>query len=238
MKVNIRKRLTSPDKTSLNLEINKNGKRTIESLKLFILNFPKNKFEVQENKKTLELAEHLRAERLLQIQDKQFGTHRQDVSKQNFLDYYKLKTEDRINSAGNYGNWDSAYKHLKKCYGDMWRMEDVTIENCLKFHQYLKDKAVSKSNKPLSQNSRYSYLNKLKACLKLAYKERLISENVSEFIKGFKQGEANREYLTFEEIQKLIETDCMYPVLKNAFLFSCLTGIRWSDIQQIMMRFV
>lgn len=233
MNVKIRKRLTSPEKTSLNLEITRDGKRITESLGLFIYNFPKNKFETQENKKTFELVEHIRAERLIQLQDKQFGTHRQDVSKQNFLVYYKEKTEDRLNSAGNYGNWDSALKHLIKCYGEVLTMDEVTIENCMKFHQYLKDKAVTKGNKPLSQNSRYSYLNKLKACLKLAYKERLISENVSEFIKGFKQGEANREYLTFEEVQKLVETDCMYPVLKNAFLFSCLTGIRWSDIQRM-----
>lgn len=54
MKVIIRKRLTSADKTSLNLEISKEGKRTVESLGLFIYNFPKTKFEIQENKKTLE----------------------------------------------------------------------------------------------------------------------------------------------------------------------------------------
>ena len=45
MNVKIRKRLTSPEKTSLNLEITKDGKRKIESLGLFIYNFPKTKFE-------------------------------------------------------------------------------------------------------------------------------------------------------------------------------------------------
>ena len=24
-----------------------------------------------------------------------------------------------------------------------------------------------------------------------------------------------------------------YPVLKNAFIFSCLTGLRWSDIDKL-----
>jgi integrase len=27
--------------------------------------------------------------------------------------------------------------------------------------------------------------------------------------------------------------ECKYPVMKNAFLFSCLTGLRWSDIQKL-----
>ncbi len=63
MNVKIRKRLTSPEKTSINLVITKDGKRITESLGLFIYNFPKTKFETTENKKTIELAEHLRAER-------------------------------------------------------------------------------------------------------------------------------------------------------------------------------
>lgn len=233
MKVIIRKRLTSKEKTSLNLEFNSEGKRRTESLGLFIYNFPKTKFEIQENKKTLELVEHIRAERLIELQDKQFGTHRQDNSKRNFIKYFEEKTEARSESSGNYGNWDSALKHLKKCYGDILRMEELTVENCNKFYVFLKDKARTKSDKLLSQNSKYSYLNKFKACLKLAYKERLIHENISDFVASFKQGETNREYLSFEEVQKLIETDCMYPILKNAFLFSCLTGIRWSDIQRL-----
>lgn len=233
MNVTIRKRLTSIEKTALYLDVNHNGKRTKESLNLFLYNTPKNKLQQLENKKTNDLAERLRAERLIDLQDGRYGTHRQDNRKDNFLKFFEEKMEDRRESQGNYGNWDAVLKYLKKCFGEVLTMDEVTIENGIKFSNYLKDKARTKSNLPLSQNSKYSYLNKFKACLKLAYKERLINENVSDFIKGFKQGESNREYLTFEEVQKLVETDCQYPILKNAFLFSCLTGIRWSDIQRM-----
>ena len=37
-------------------------------------------------------------------------------------------------------------------------------------------------------------------------------------------------YLTIDEVKKLAETECDYPKIKNAFLFSCLTGLRRSDI--------
>ena len=76
-------------------------------------------------------------------------------------------------------------------------------------------------------------MNKLKACLKEAYRDRLIAENLSDFVRGFKPAESNREYLTFEELESLANTQCMYPVLKAAFIFSCLTGIRWSDIHRL-----
>lgn len=184
-------------------------------------------------KKTMELADRLRSERLIELQDNKHGTHRQDNRKDNFLKFFEEKMEDRRESQGNYGNWDAVLKYLKKCFGEVLTMDEVTIENGMKFRQFLQDKARTKSNLPLSQNSKYSYLNKFRACLKIAYRERLISENVSDFIPGLKQGESNREYLTFEEVQKLVETDCSSPILKNAFLFSCLTGIRWSDIQRL-----
>ena len=37
-------------------------------------------------------------------------------------------------------------------------------------------------------------------------------------------------YLTIDEVKLLAATDCDYPAVKTAFLFSCLTGLRRSDI--------
>ena len=41
-------------------------------------------------------------------------------------------------------------------------------------------------------------------------------------------------YLTVEELKRLAETDCIqYPGVKTTFLFSCLTGLRRSDILKL-----
>ena len=244
MKITLRKRTTGVEKTALYLDILHNGKRSRESLNLFLYNLPKNKLEQIENKKTMDLADRLRSERLIELQDDRYGTNRQENRKDNFLKYFENKTEEKRElqeSKGNYGQWLCTLIHLKKCYGDVLTMEELTSSKALKFQEYLKDKARTKSNQPLAQNSKYSYLNKFKACLKMAYRDKIIDENLSEFIPGFKQAEPNREYLTFEEVQKLAETESPYAILKNAFLFSCLTGIRWSDIQRMTwanLRFV
>jgi integrase len=233
MKVTIRKRKTSQGKSSLYLDFIEYGARKKEALNLFVYNYPKNRTEQFENKKTMELVERLRAEKTIYLQDQQYGTKRIDSSDKNFIDYFQQKTNERFNSSANYGNWYAVLKHFRKCFGDTLRFSELTPESCNQFRLYLDTKARTKGNKPLSQNSKYSYLNKLKACLKLAYREKLLSENLSDFVKGFKQDEPNREYLTFEEVQLLVQTDCMYPILKRAFLFSCLTGIRWSDIHRL-----
>lgn len=40
-------------------------------------------------------------------------------------------------------------------------------------------------------------------------------------------------YLTIDEVRLLARTECHYPSVKRAFLFSCLTGLRRSDIERL-----
>lgn len=41
-------------------------------------------------------------------------------------------------------------------------------------------------------------------------------------------------YLTLEEVRMLAATPCRYPDIKRSFLFSCLTGLRKSDIEKLV----
>ena len=52
-------------------------------------------------------------------------------------------------------------------------------------------------------------------------------------IEGFKAGESERCYLTLDEVKAMAAAHCKYPALKKAFMFSCLTGIRKSDIEKM-----
>jgi integrase len=40
-------------------------------------------------------------------------------------------------------------------------------------------------------------------------------------------------YLTLDEVRSLIETPCYYSNIKNGFLFSCFTGLRFSDVEAL-----
>jgi integrase len=88
--------------------------------------------------------------------------------------------------------------------------------------------------KPLSQNSKVSYFNKLRACINQAFEDRIIPINPLRGVTGFKDEETERTYLTFDEVKRMAKTECKYPVLKRAFLFSCLTGLRKSDIEKMI----
>ena len=98
------------------------------------------------------------------------------------------------------------------------------------------NKAKKKDGKPLSNNSKASYFAKFRACLNEAVKEKIIYGNPAVETGNFKTIESQREYLTLDELRKLAQTECRYDVLKRAFIFSCLTGLRWSDIQNLLWR--
>ena len=85
----------------------------------------------------------------------------------------------------------------------------------------------------MSANTKISYFNKVKAALKQAFRERIIYENPADLVPGFPKAEVKRPFLTHEEVQKLAKTECRIPILKKAFLFACLTGLRYSDIAKL-----
>ena len=90
--------------------------------------------------------------------------------------------------------------------------------------------------KPLSQNSKVSYFNKLRACINQAFEDRIMPHNPIRGVEGFKQAETERCYLTLKEVKAMAAAQCKYPALKNAFMFSCLTGLRKSDIEKLRWR--
>ena len=85
----------------------------------------------------------------------------------------------------------------------------------------------------MSRNSKVSYFNKLRACLNQAVEDGIIARNPSKGIERFISEEGTRMYLTIDELKILAATECEYPQIKRAFLFSCLTGLRRSDVERL-----
>ena len=240
MKITLRERLLPSGKINLSIEYYKgtiqqpNGKRKTvrdyENLKLFLHSEPKNAGERKENKETMALAKQILAIREAEFYQGRFELKNTTKGKRTFLDYFHEKTEEKIDSPKNYGNWTATMIHLKRCISPNTIFDDIDEKFIKRVRTYFDKEARTKSNLPLSLNSKYSYFNKFKACLRAAFDEGYLAINYASKAKSFEQAESQREYLTFSELQELANTECKYEVLKRAFLFSCLTGLRWSDI--------
>ncbi len=243
IKVTLRKKPITKGRQSLYLdfyppvvdpESGKSSRR--EFLGLHILDNPKTPLKKRVNKETLELAEKIRATRLLEIQNGEYGFRSGKAAKTDFIEYFQ--TLPRKREGSNQANWMSALKYLKEYSGGKAPMNTLNKEFCEGFRNFLmhtsshKTKATTK----LSQNTISSYFNKFKFALKQAYADGLLKNNLNEKIERQKDAETQREYLSLEELQQLAKTDCEIPIMKRAALFSALTGLRFSDINNLTWR--
>ena len=245
MKINIRKRKLKDGQISLFLEYykgytkDKNGKikhnREFENLKLYLTDNPKNAKQKQQNKENLALADKILIQRQADYNTGKFGFQNKAKVNVNFIEYFKNMTDERFESTGNHGNWDSTYKHLVKHFGNNLTFRDLNPDKLKSFKEYLDNTATTPQGKPLSANTKMSYFAKVKAALNQAFKEHIIFENPGDYVKGFPKAEVERPYLTHSEVQNLAQAECRIPVLKKAFLFACLTGLRYSDIESLFV---
>ncbi|RXG21255.1 site-specific integrase [Leeuwenhoekiella marinoflava] len=244
MVIKLKKKKLTSGKYSLYIEYYKgktrdaNGKqihsREFEYLKQYLYMSPKNALEKRENEETLLRAEQILSIRRAEYAQGKYGIKDRSKDKLLFLNYYEKLKEERYETKGNYDSWDAAQNHLENyCKNKHVTFEDVDEEFVLGYKKYLNKKAKTKSNTLLSQNSKYSYFNKFKAALRQAFDDGYTSRNYATAVKGFAMGETMREYLTHEELQNLVKAECKHQMLKNAFIFSCLTGLRWSDINKL-----
>ena len=230
--VRLRKKELAKGNQSLYLDIYWDGKRTKEYLKLYLVK-PHTSFDRDSNKKIMALAENIRAKRQTELQNNGYGFFNDFKQDTNFIEYFRTLIEKRKESKGNYGNWDSTLKHLIKYCDVQITFRDIDIKFVEGFKEYLQHEAKTKSDTPLSKNSQNSYFNKFRAAINQAFDDRIIPDNPVKKVKAIKPDETHREYLTIDELKSLVKTECKYPVMKRAFLFSCLTGMRWSDIQKM-----
>ena len=104
------------------------------------------------------------------------------------------------------------------------------MDLCNKFREYLLNAKQLRRDGQISKNSASGYWSTFRGLLAIAYKEKILGENINDYLDRIDTVETRREYLTLEELRRLAETPCDIPVLKNASLFSCLTGLRASDV--------
>jgi len=217
--VKLRKKQVSGNRLSYYLDIYNNGKRYYEFLKLYSNN------DKLQNKEIQRLAESIRAKKEIELRSASYGFTPEHKSKVNFVDYM-TKVSETKNFAG---------KKLLKCsinhvkiYSPAGIQLNSIDENWIRgFEEYL-------HKKQLSNSSIIDYLIALRVTLNTAVRERLIPINPFIYYKQTtKHIQSKRNFLTFQELSKLNETYCPEENIKRAFLFSCFTGLRISDLMNL-----
>lgn len=231
-KVALRRRPISKGRDTLYLEYypavknNRTGKYIhSETLGIYVYQNPRNPEERRFNNEMLTKAEAIRGDRFLKLLNEDFGFFDKAKSKLDFLEYFREVAQRK------YSKWLMVYAHFERFVGGHCEYGDVTVSLCMKFRDYLLTaKQLRNPKLTIKRNSASGYFATFMALLKIAYREKVIRENICVELNSIKWEDVKKEYLNMDELRKLSETPCEFPVLKSASLFACFTGLRLGDI--------
>ena len=230
--VTIRYKELSNGNKSLYLDIYNEGKRSYEFLKLYLLP----ELTVQDklrNQAVLVQAEIVRLQHsmniLLSPQPVIEETPETTLSLTDWMHTYSFRKKEKGQSEAFSQQINKALLHLMKYKKEEIAIEEVSKDYCIGFIHYLKESCLS--NATIS-----AYFRCLNCALNAAVKDSLIPVNPISLIPSderIRLLESTREFLTVDEIKSLVKSSCRHEGVKKAYLFSCLSGLRLSDIKRL-----
>lgn len=131
--------------------------------------------------------------------------------------------------------------HLRQCLGSGFAtltLTEVDTDLCKRFACYLK-RAVKNTGEPLSQVSAHHYFSAFRTMLGEAVADGLLEDNPAQRLRKQeipRRPLVTKTYLEADEVARLALAQCRSDVVKRAFMFSCLTGLRLSDIRRLRWR--
>jgi len=227
MSVILRKRKNSDGSTSLLLDIYDRGVRRYEFLKHLKLSKPSNEMDRQKNKENFQLAKKIEVKRAQELSANDYSmiteTGKNTIVTewmQVFIDNYKKK--DKRNLQGALNRFKKFLIEEKKHGLTFGHLSELIIAD---YQDYLRGLSVGEGAA--------SYFARFKKMVKQAYRQKLLSNNPAADVKT-KAGKARKkDILSLQEIQKLAETPTDSSEVRRAFLFTCMTGLRWIEIKNL-----
>jgi integrase len=192
------------------------------------------------NAETRTLAETIKAQRIID-----FNTGKLDLpkmknrNKADFLTFAKIQADKKkinkrgeTSERGTYLTYKSFIFHFKQYAGENTTFNQIDKAFCMGFIDYLQTAKNTRDGGTLKTNSQLNYIKTFSAILESAIKAEIIITNP---MKLCDKPQRQSHDITFLDLQELAamenkEIPCNYDV-KKAFLFSCYTGMRFSDIK-------
>jgi site-specific recombinase XerD len=218
MSVRLRKRALPSGKVQLFLDIYLNGLRRRKSLALYLTP------DRRENKDIMRLAEAIRAKKALELHADESGLDSGQKKHIGVVAFAKSVYESKGTHTEQV--YRCAFEHFEEFAGKGITFDRLTPRLCESFKGFLL------KTKHLNENSAGAYFARFRTVLNYAVREQIISRNPAAGI-SIRKPESLPKYLTLEEVQQLSKTECGNRAVKDAFLFSCVTGLRYEDVDSL-----
>ncbi len=239
--VRLREKELKDGNKSLYLDIYYKGVRKYEYLRLYVTP-ERTPLDKAHNRRVREIAEQVKAERVLALQNKGISKW-QEIRKASMPLTEWLTIEEEQPALGiktaTVKTRREAHKVVDEFLESIGRpnlgLDEIDRDFCRQFISFLLTvkNHRTKDERELTSSTRHNYQKVLIAALNHAVREGIMPHNPFKQIPCSERIEAKeeeREFLTIEEQKKLFVTPCSREDVRVAFMFSCLTGLRMSDV--------
>lgn len=243
--IRIRERKLADGNISLYLDIYVKGTRKYESLGLYLVpeSLPNAKAA---NARTRSIAEKIKSDRIIALQDR--GIKQWDKIKRSNMSLIEWLTQYEQDIMGFKpstlkGRQDMRKKveaYLEQEGLSYIGMNEVDLGFCRGFLRFLETakNSVAKKQKGriISKGCAHHHQAVLNGALNKAVREGILQQNPMKMLdkrEKFQPSPEEREFLTIEELRNLMDVPCSNEQVKKAFVFSCFTGLRLSDVRTL-----
>ena len=226
-----RKRIQSGE--SLYLDSYFKGKRRYEFLRLYLIP-ERTKADKLKNEQTLRLANTIKSKRLVELFNNKYGFSN-EKPEVNLIQYIRLVMEnkEKQGKTGIKSTFETLIYHLTKYRGERILLSDLDDRYTKGFVLYLSTAISRTSGKTLKTSSQHNIYTSLKTIVHQAIKDDLLTTDPTKSIDPPRMILPHKEFLTEEELKRLIQTPCSKEIVKRSFLFCCFTGLRISDVREL-----
>ncbi|KKB49446.1 site-specific integrase [Parabacteroides gordonii] len=155
-----------------------------------------------------------------------------EVFREHNKKYRELLDKDVV--LGTVLRYERTVRYLEEFMKEKYRFSDIPLKNINQ--EFVKEfEHFIKTEKDCAQNATVKYLKNLKKIIRNALVNKWMDDDPFVEIR-FHQTASNREFLTEEELNKLIEKEFTIPrmeVVRDIFVFCSLTGLAFTDVQHL-----
>jgi len=240
MKVTIRTKELKDGNKSIYLDVYDKGKRKYEYLRLYLVPEVDEKAKRQ-NANAMRQAQKMKAEYVLGASEllKKQEEKPKEMTLQEWMEIYEKRICEREVSEAAVRQTKltnliiSGYlasvrkKNIK--LKDVGRKEVQGILKAIGEHK-------GERKDHYAAHTIYTMQKRVIALFNAAKQEGHIEHSPMDFLSDkerFTKPISDRPYLTIEEVERFAAVDARYPVVRDAFVFACLTGLRISDIRSL-----
>lgn len=232
--VRLRMKALSNGSQSLYLDIYRNGKRTYEYLKLYIIPETDENARKQ-NEAAMNAANKLKSKRIIEMTNGEAGieNEKEKVFLLDWMETYKKNQEKRGKKDEN--QIKVAIRIIRDYAGERMTLDRIDKAFCQGYIDYLLTEYRPRG-KRVSNFTLKNYYRVLNSALNSAVRAEHIKANPFDLIDKSDKihlPESKRSYMTIEEVKALIATPMKHEEIKQAYLFSCFCGLRISDVKRL-----